>query len=664
MLPSDYEELKRIDTILLCGICYEYMDTTVITPCSHNYCSLCIRKYLHYKTQCPTCFEEVFEKDLRVNKALDEIKQYFLVLKDKLAKCVQSIQNDKLSTSHCDSFKLTHHEKNLVIAKQPNVGYENTFNDEAQQCITTNVDKIVHTLQDAGTALLSPSTSKASKVLSFFTPKSKKVASQNVISDEEVVICPVCKVNISEKNINRHLDDCLKREIIKNKPVKIKPKRKPLPKLVLSLMKEAEIKKKLKELGLSHVGDRKALVMRLQRYTTLYNAECDKENPRSVSELLKLCDDEENLEKKANKLTFVKLQVNRNTADNVIEEERKKYLEMHKSSFESLISKIKCTENPQKPSARRSILNENVAVEASSTHSTNSLNLDLQSSDSDVECPLQMYSSENPMNFLNLELLSSNEGVEDINNVIGKVEKEKEEDGEKEEEEKLALANTSTGFFYSEIEKANSSNNSHIFVNKRPIVSHEVPCSSNTSVNMKKTCIEKDQTENNKSTTKETQQENKDNLKEMQLEDYASDFSSNDSIIYNSDFETLEKQIYNIIKDIDVKESVITKSKPGKENIKRYKKRKYDNAISEEANISTKRNKLKIQTNYLSEQNIQTFNGEHFEEANDIIENKRSTRLRKGREEQLASMACTPQRKSKRLLINNNHSINSNTTER
>ncbi|KAI4496244.1 hypothetical protein M0804_000054 [Polistes exclamans] len=661
MLPSDYEELKRIDTILLCGICYEYMDTTVITPCSHNYCSLCIRKYLHYKTQCPTCFEEVFEKDLRVNKALDEIKQYFLVLKDKLAKCVQSLQNDKLSTSHCNSSKFMDHENNLVIVKQPNVGYENTFNDEAQRCITTNVDKIVHTSQDSGTPLLSPSTSKAAKVLSFFTPKSKKVASQNVNSDE-VVICPVCKVNVSEKNINRHLDDCLKREVIKNKPVKIKPKRKPLPKLVLSLMKEAEIKKKLRELGLSHVGDRKALVMRLQRYTTLYNAECDKENPRSVPELIKLCDDEENLEKKANQLTFVKLQVNRNTADNVIEEERKKYLEMNKNSFESLISKIKCMENPKKPSARRSILNENVAVEASSAYSTNSSNLDLQNSDSDVECPLQMYSSENPMNFFNSELLSSNEEVKDINNVIDKVEKEKEEDGEK-EEEKLALANTSAGFFYSEIEKTNSNNNSHIFVNKCPIVSHEVPCSSNTSANMIETCIEKDQMEKTKSTTKEMQQENNDNLKEMQLEDYTSDFSSNDSIIYNSDFETFEKQIYNIIKDIDVKESVITKSKPGKENIKRYKKRKYDNAICEEANVSTKRNKSKVQTNFLSEQNIQTFNGEHFEEANHI-ENKRSTRLRKGREEQLASGACTPQRKSKRLLINNNYSINNNTTER
>lgn len=86
---------------------------------------------------------------------------------------------------------------------------------------------------------------------------------------------------------------------------RLKSKRKPLPKLVLSLMKEGEIKKKLKELGLPCVGDRKVLELRLQRYITLYNAECDKDDPRSVSELIKQCDEEENLEKRANKLPFI-----------------------------------------------------------------------------------------------------------------------------------------------------------------------------------------------------------------------------------------------------------------------------------------------------------------------------------------------------------------------
>ncbi|KAL2751762.1 E3 ubiquitin-protein ligase RAD18-like [Vespula maculifrons] len=648
MLPPDCEELKRIDTILLCGICYEYMETTVITPCSHNYCSLCIRKYLHYKTQCPTCFEEIFEKDLRVNKALDEIKQYFLELKEKLAKCVQSIQNDKLNASHCILSKSKFCEENLIDEKQLIVSHGDTFNEEVQQCISNNLEKIEYTLHDAGTALLSPSTSNTSKLSSFFTPKRKKV-SQNIIN-EKVVSCPVCKVNVLEKNINRHLDDCLKREVTKDKPVKPKSKRKPLPKLVLSLMKEAEIKKKLKELGLSYVGDRKVLELRFQRYTTLYNAECDKDDPRSVSELIKQCDEEENLEKKANKLPFIKLQVNRNTAENIIEEERKKYLELHKNSFESLISKIKNTGSSQKSSVRRSIFNENEDSEASAVHSTNCGNLDLQDSDSSLDCPLQMYSSENPMNFFTVELLTStNEETKETDHVVNK---------NKEEEE---LTNISSDFFDSEIEKT-SSNNSRIFVNEHPIVSNEVPCSSNTYADTKKLCTEK-QTQGKKASMQETQEKN-DNLTETMLEEYVSDFSSNDSVVYNSDFEAFENQVYNIVSGIDVKESVYIESKLEKENIKKRKKRRYDNAIKEEENASRKRHKVKLQTNCLSEQNLLTRDGDHLDESDNSTENKFSTKLRREKEEQLTSMACTPPRKSNRLRAKSNHPINCNTTER
>ncbi|XP_046824936.1 E3 ubiquitin-protein ligase RAD18-like [Vespa crabro] len=643
MLPSNCEELKRIDTILLCGICYEYMETTVITPCSHNYCSLCIRKYLHYKTQCPTCFEEIFEKDLRVNKALDEIKQYFLELKEKLAKCVQSIQNDKLNLS-----KIKFCEENLIDEKQLNVNHKDISNYGDKQYIGNNLENIECTLHNERTTLLSPSTSNTSKLSTFFTPKRKKI-SQDIIS-EKVVICPVCKVNVLEKNINRHLDDCLKREVTNDKPVKPKSKRKPLPKLVLSLMKEGEIKRKLKELGLSYVGDRKVLELRFQRYTTLYNAECDKDDPRSVSELIKQCEEEENLEKRANKLPFIKLQINRNTAENIIEEERKKYLEMHKNSFESLISKIKSTENSQKSSARRSILNENMDSETNAVHSTTCENFYLQDSDSSLDdCPLQMYSSESPMNFLTVELLTStNQKIKDTNCLIDK---------EKEEEQ---LTNTSSGFFHSEIEKTNN-NNTCTFVNEPPIISNEVPCSSNTYADTKKSYIEK-QVKRKKLSMEETQKKN-DNLTETILENYASDFSSNDSVICNSDFETFENYVHDIIKGTDIKENLFIKSNLEKENIKKRKKRRYDNAIKGEENALRKKHKVKLQTNCLSEQNVLTCDGDHLDESYNSMENKFSTKLQKKKEEQLTSMVCTPQRKSNRLRVKNNHSINCDTTK-
>ncbi|XP_078047467.1 uncharacterized protein LOC144474394 isoform X2 [Augochlora pura] len=421
MWPPEYIQLKHIEDLLICGICYEYINTSVITSCSHNYCSLCIRKYLHYKTQCPTCFSETFEKDLRKNKILDEIIAQFLQIKDKLKKCLkgplQFLPGNK-SDAILNTPKSIHEKKYSPLVRQETVIASKNIISNNNVSPSTNIHK----------DLCSPSTSGKNKIPLMFTPKSTK--RPDLISTEEskVVICPVCKVTISETNINRHLDDCLKREAKKDQPhMNSNSKRQPLPKLVFSLMKDAVMRKKLKEFGLSSQGDRKTMEARLQRYIILYNAECDKLNPRSVSELLKQCEDEENLEKNINKTSsFInKLQVNRNTEQNIIDDERRKYLEAHKDSFESLIKKIKITEIERSTNVRRNLLNESFKGEKhilskpetipdSSDDSINDTERSdlpsvksavyIQDSDSDTTCPLQMYSSNDPKKFLNVQV--------------------------------------------------------------------------------------------------------------------------------------------------------------------------------------------------------------------------------------------------------------------
>ncbi|XP_011686477.1 PREDICTED: E3 ubiquitin-protein ligase RAD18-like [Wasmannia auropunctata] len=423
MWSTEYVELKRIDELLQCGICYEYMDTCVITSCSHSYCSLCIRKYLHYKTQCPICSEETFEKDLRKNKLLDEIIMHYLNFKEK----------------HDKKF---HREK--LTAKNDNSGMicsTNNFACKKEQDVSDVTAEVSHKSSDSPTLaagnttprrrkdhqqdVSTPSTSTDLRIPSMFTPKSRKGLQKE--EDRRVVTCPVCKVEVSENNINRHLDDCLKRANTKDCPKKSEPKRKPLPKLVLSLMKDNVIRKRLKELGLSSQGDRKVLENRLQRYTVLFNAECDKTYPRPVSELIKQCEEEENLEKKVQK-PLNRLNVNRNTEHNVIEQQRKKYLTTNKDSFDQLIARVKHDSDPQKMCVRRNILNEKnfdaplndrVADNDSTIKDCQRNNFALLNSsancieDSDSSSsPLQSYFSENPMNFLSVELASSNDSID------------------------------------------------------------------------------------------------------------------------------------------------------------------------------------------------------------------------------------------------------------
>lgn len=421
MWPTEYMELKRIDELLVCGICYEYMDTSVMTSCSHNYCSLCIRKYLHYKTQCPACSEETFEKDLRKNKVLDEIIIYFVNVKEKFQKEFYQeetkIVKDENFTTECSSNDSECRRK-IDVYDADSVLHTDSNNTACRTSVSTSPNQ-----RNCHQDISSPSTSISSKVASIFTPKSKR----NFQKDENcnIVVCPVCKVHVPQNNINKHLDDCLKREDTKHQPRKTESKRKPLPKLVLSLMKDSEIRKKLKELGLTSQGDRKSLESRLQRYIILYNAECDKINPRPVPELIKQCEEEENLEKKAQKSSNVnRLNVNRNTEHNIIEEQRKRYLAANKDSFKQLVAKMK-KDDLQKLPVRRNILkkeklevlNKNIVDDFTTRDSERSNFLPMDStnfytndSDSNASCPLQMYSSENPLNFLTIELSSSSDG--------------------------------------------------------------------------------------------------------------------------------------------------------------------------------------------------------------------------------------------------------------
>lgn len=429
MWPQEYIALKDIENLLICGICYEFMDTSVMTLCSHNYCSLCIRKYLHYKTQCPACFAETFEKDLRKNKILDEIITKFSQIKDKLKRVLQiHIQFSKFDENNQVSTipKLLHQNNDTNINEQENkIIYNQIINNTSENNISPSIN--------VQNNIFSPSTSGISRIPLMFTPKSHKRNKVTNIEKTKVVICPVCKVTISEIKINRHLDDCLKRESMKEKPQINESIRKPLPKLVFNLMKDAILRKKLKEFGLSLQGDRRTMENRLQRYIILYNAECDKSNPRSISELVKQCEDEENLERKINKTFLNKLNFTRNTEQNVIENERKKYLETHKDSFENLIKNIKRVDTTKRPSVRRSLLKESIEREINEDvpdkcqkrenlddsmtyieqNDFNSLKSDvyIEDSDSDSTCPLQMYSSTEPNKFFNIESSPSNNTV-------------------------------------------------------------------------------------------------------------------------------------------------------------------------------------------------------------------------------------------------------------
>ena len=70
------------------------------------------------------------------------------------------------------------------------------------------------------------------------------------------VPCPVCRVAVLEKNVNNHLDKCLAEqsgEIKKPEPTHVNNMR-PLKQPIYHLLKDSEIKKRLKDQGLEAKG--------------------------------------------------------------------------------------------------------------------------------------------------------------------------------------------------------------------------------------------------------------------------------------------------------------------------------------------------------------------------------------------------------------------------
>lgn len=172
-------------------------------------CSLCIRKYLHYKRQCPTCYEETFEKDLRKNKVLDEIIEQYLNMKEQLEKKVHGQKTP--STRYKNSKPVCSPSSHDYERKQDTSDANEVLNESSDSPVlgagtpSTPCGRRAYQ-QDAST----PSTSSELRIPSMFTPKRKKGFRNE--ENCQVVTCPVCKVDVPQSNINKHLDDCLKRE--------------------------------------------------------------------------------------------------------------------------------------------------------------------------------------------------------------------------------------------------------------------------------------------------------------------------------------------------------------------------------------------------------------------------------------------------------------------
>ncbi|KAM6387323.1 E3 ubiquitin-protein ligase RAD18 isoform 2-T2 [Pluvialis apricaria] len=354
--PPSLSPLKAVDDLLRCGICFDYFSIAMIIPqCSHNYCSLCIRKYLSYKTQCPTCCVAVSESDLKNNRTLDELVKSFNSARQQLFQLVLDtpLTSSPLASSRHSAGKS--HVRSPVswpVLKEE-VPVIDTFLRKEKVCTLTKADGLAETDQkifktEEHHNLSSSSAEidgKDNEVGSRESPEctqSQEKPSTSVIKVVNKVDCPVCEVAIPEQHINVHLDSCLTREEKKDSLRSSTHKRKPMSKVVYNLLSDRDLKKKLKEHGLSTHGTRQQLIKRHQEFVHMYNAQCDSLNPKSVAEVVKELEKNEKIRVQLefnktgeNSLTFTKDQT-----EEEIDEIHADYRNKHRSEFKFLVDQV------------------------------------------------------------------------------------------------------------------------------------------------------------------------------------------------------------------------------------------------------------------------------------------------------------------------------------
>ncbi|XP_059505635.1 E3 ubiquitin-protein ligase RAD18 isoform X2 [Stegostoma tigrinum] len=311
-----------------------------------SYCSLCVRKFLSYKTQCPICCVPVTEPELRNNRILDEVVKCFRSARD-LAKCnlespptsPQATRADGSDKNVLSSSK-THAKMKLetvimdkFLSRSPSVTTMRPLGEQSmeKQC---SVEE---------TSTCAKPITAASNRLGDRRHRSTDVAEQPSTSREIVKVnCPVCAVAIPENNINKHLDGCLIREEKKESLRSSVNQRKLLPKLVYNLLSERDLRKKLKECGLSTQGNKAQMVKRHQTYVQIYNSQCDSLNPRPASEIAREIERNEKtqaqLESKAseNIMKFTKDQ-----SEDEIDAVHKEYRIKHRKEFQQLVAEVR-----------------------------------------------------------------------------------------------------------------------------------------------------------------------------------------------------------------------------------------------------------------------------------------------------------------------------------
>ncbi|KAA8904647.1 hypothetical protein FN846DRAFT_907678 [Sphaerosporella brunnea] len=275
--PTDWDGtnlpfISSLDAALRCEVCKEFYTAPVMTNCCHTFCSICIRRAFNNDGKCPACRTNGQEYQLRRNTIVQDLLDAFLGCRDKLF---------HFATKEQDSI----------------------FRDE-RESTPSNPQPSSQSQRPRRRAAAAAAAVK----LSDDEKEDLQPVEPAPPPDDGLVACPVCSRRMKVDAINAHVNKCLDNPVPApsaapaSNPALVTPAVRQLrstrtatrsgplferlPKLTYSMLKDKQLRQKLRELGISDAGSRKLLEERHTEWITIWNANADATYPKSKKEML------------------------------------------------------------------------------------------------------------------------------------------------------------------------------------------------------------------------------------------------------------------------------------------------------------------------------------------------------------------------------------------
>ncbi|CDO93115.1 unnamed protein product [Kluyveromyces dobzhanskii CBS 2104] len=292
-LHTNVPQLADLDSLLRCHICKDFLSASVLTPCGHSFCSICIRKYLQKESKCPLCLSELTESMLQKEFLVQEICSSYVKLRDSLLQHLTKPFNDdrrnneiKMTDDYIEVTKerrRTPDSPSLVGAsakKRKHDGITSLLmkkktdhrhrEEKTAQCPICSKYLPLSELEAShiDQCLLSSNTLERSdsfEILDERTPSLSAETQDQPMADVDTQSSSAVLKADEQKGVTFHNERYLNSGLQQRKEVR-------LPRLDLQSLSAAQLKQKLAYLGIPSNGNKQQMVARYKHYEMLWNS--------------------------------------------------------------------------------------------------------------------------------------------------------------------------------------------------------------------------------------------------------------------------------------------------------------------------------------------------------------------------------------------------------